>query len=124
MTALIAVYNSEGCVGRCGARCYAEAEPDSDCICGGRNHGAGKEQALDNTCELAESWLERARASGQDIIFGLILAAFVAPLLAATRPPLRREPLGPKGRTFIGILLAALGAILFPVVTAWIVGTL
>jgi hypothetical protein len=58
------------------------------------------------------------------IIFGLILAAFVAPLLAATRPPLRREPLGPKGRTFIGILLAALGAILFPVVTAWIVGTL
>ena len=67
MTALIAVYNSEGCVGRCGARCYAAAEPDCDCICGGRNHGAGKEQALDNTRELAESWLEQARANGQDI---------------------------------------------------------
>ena len=67
MTTLIAVYNSEGCVGRCDARCYEAAEPDCDCICGGRNHGAGKEQAIDNTRELAEKWLEQARASGQDI---------------------------------------------------------
>jgi hypothetical protein len=67
MTTLIAVYNSEGCVGRCDARCYEAAEPECDCICGGRNHGAGQEQALDNTRELAESWLERVRASGQDI---------------------------------------------------------
>jgi hypothetical protein len=67
VTTLIAVYNSEGCQGRCDAKCYDAAEPDCDCICGGRNHGAGKEQALDNTRELAESWLEQARASGQDI---------------------------------------------------------
>ena len=67
MTTLIAVYNSEGCVGRCDARCYEAAEPDCDCICGGRNHGAGKEQAIDNTRELAENWLEQARANGQDI---------------------------------------------------------
>jgi hypothetical protein len=67
VTTLIAVYNSEGCIGRCDARCYEAAEPECDCICGGRNHGAGQEQALDNTRELAESWLERARASGQDI---------------------------------------------------------
>ena len=67
MTTLIAVYNSEGCVGRCDARCYEAAEPDCDCICGGRNHGAGKEQAIDNTRELAESWIEKARGSGQDI---------------------------------------------------------
>jgi hypothetical protein len=67
MTTLIAVYNSEGCAGRCDARCYDAAEPECDCICGGRNHGAGQEQALDNTRDLAESWLEQARASGQDI---------------------------------------------------------
>jgi hypothetical protein len=64
---VIAVYNSEGCVGRCDARCYEAAEPDCDCICGGGNYGAGKEQATGNTRELAEHWLERARASGQDI---------------------------------------------------------
>lgn len=67
MTTLIAVYNSEGCAGRCDARCYDAAEPECECICGGRNHGAGKQQALDNTRELAESWIEQARASGQDI---------------------------------------------------------
>jgi predicted methyltransferase MtxX (methanogen marker protein 4) len=67
MTTLIAVYNSEGCVGRCDAKCYNAWEPDCDCICQGRNHGAGKQQAIDNTRELAESWLEHARANGQDI---------------------------------------------------------
>jgi hypothetical protein len=30
-------------------------------------HGAGKQQAIDNTRQLAESWLEQARANGQDI---------------------------------------------------------
>lgn len=67
MTTLIAVYNSDGCVGRCDARCYEAAEEECDCICGGRNHGAGQERALGNTRELAESWLEQARANGQDI---------------------------------------------------------
>ena len=67
MTTLIAVYTSEGCVGRCDAKCYDAAEEECDCICQGRNHGAGKQQAVDNTRELAESWLEHARANGQDI---------------------------------------------------------
>lgn len=67
MTTLIAVYNSEGCQGRCDARCYEATEPECDCICAGRNHGAGKEQAVENTRELAESWIEEARANGQDI---------------------------------------------------------
>lgn len=36
-------------------------EMDNDCICGGRNHGAGIEQAIDNTRELAQTGLrERA----------------------------------------------------------------
>jgi hypothetical protein len=64
---LIAVYNSESCVGRCDARCYDAAEEPCECICQGRNHAAGRQQAIDNTRELAESWLERARANGQDI---------------------------------------------------------
>ncbi len=58
MTTLIAVYNSEGCVGRCDARCYEATEPQCNCICGGRNHGAGLEQAVDNTRELAQQWLD------------------------------------------------------------------
>jgi len=67
VSTLIAVYNSDGCQGRCDAKCYDAHEPDCDCICGGRNHGAGKQQAIDNTREMAESWLEQARTDGQDI---------------------------------------------------------
>lgn len=58
MTILIAVYNSDGCVGRCDAKCYEAHEPDCDCICQGRNHGAGLKRAVDNTRELADAWIE------------------------------------------------------------------
>jgi hypothetical protein len=58
MTTLIAVYNSSGCVGRCDARCYEAHEPECDCICHGRNHGAGIEQAVENTRELADAWMQ------------------------------------------------------------------
>jgi hypothetical protein len=33
----------------------------------GRNHGAGKQQAVENTRELARSWIDQARANGQDV---------------------------------------------------------
>ena len=59
MPTLISVYNSDGCVGRCDAKCYNATEPHCDCICGGKNHGAGYKQAVDNTRELADQWLER-----------------------------------------------------------------
>ena len=49
MTTLIAVYNNDGCKGRCDARCYEACEPHCDCVCGGRNHGAGLERAVENT---------------------------------------------------------------------------
>lgn len=49
MTTLIAVYNSDGCVGRCDARCYNAVSDYCDCICGGMNHGSGREKAIDNT---------------------------------------------------------------------------
>lgn len=55
---LISVYNSDGCVGRCDSRCYNATSPDCDCICGGRNHGAGLERAQDNTREHARKILE------------------------------------------------------------------
>lgn len=55
---LIAVYNSSGCVGRCDARCYEASHSDCDCICRGRNHGAGLKQATNNTRELCEEWIE------------------------------------------------------------------
>jgi len=57
MSTLISVYNSNGCVGRCDAKCYDATHPHCDCICGGKNHGAGKKQAIDNTREMADTWL-------------------------------------------------------------------
>jgi len=56
---LIAVYTSDGCEGRCDAKCYNAKEPHCGCICGGTNHGAGLAQATDNTRRYAEAWLEK-----------------------------------------------------------------
>jgi predicted RNase H-like HicB family nuclease len=58
MTTLIAAYNSEGCIGRCDAKCYNATCPECDCICGGANHGVGRDKAIENTRELAEQWME------------------------------------------------------------------
>lgn len=58
MTTLIAVYTSDGCKGRCDARCYNAKHPDCNCVCGGANHGQGLKQATINTRELAEAWLD------------------------------------------------------------------
>lgn len=54
MTTLIAVYNSDGCVGRCDARCYNPLVRSKrcTCICGGKNHGAGKQQSMDNVRQM------------------------------------------------------------------------
>ena len=56
---LISVYNSAGCVGRCDARCYNATQGDCDCICRGKNHGAGQQQAMENTREMSEEWTEQ-----------------------------------------------------------------
>ena len=58
MTTLISVYGSDGCEGRCDARCYEAQEPQCDCICGGRNHGAGLHRAMQNTRQMAEEWMQ------------------------------------------------------------------
>jgi hypothetical protein len=67
MVTLISYQSSGGDQGRCDAKCYDATEPDCDCICGGRNHGAGKERAVENTRELAQSWVDAARGRGQDV---------------------------------------------------------
>jgi predicted RNase H-like HicB family nuclease len=83
VTTLISYQSSGGDQGRCDAKCYDAQHPDCDCICGGRNHGAGREQAIENTRELAESWIEQARANGQDISgFELAVAATHEPLFS------------------------------------------
>ena len=63
MATLIAVYNSEGCVGRCDAKCYNAMSIECDCICGGKNHGAGQKQAIANTMEHAEEWIKTCTKS-------------------------------------------------------------
>jgi hypothetical protein len=55
---VIAVYTSEGCVGRCDAKCYAAQEPECTGVCGGSNQGAGVAQAIENTRQSAEAWIE------------------------------------------------------------------
>ena len=67
MTALIAVYTGDGCAGRCDAKCYNAWGPECRCICQGGNHGVGRQEAIDNTREQAESWLEHAEAGRRGI---------------------------------------------------------
>lgn len=52
MTTVLAVYNSDGCVGRCDVRCHGAKTPKCTCICGGKNHGAGSQAAEQNVREL------------------------------------------------------------------------
>jgi hypothetical protein len=56
---LMSVYTSGGCIGRCDAKCYNAHEPICDCLCGGANHGAGLQQATENTRAYAEAMLEK-----------------------------------------------------------------
>lgn len=62
---LIAAYNSDGCIGRCDSKCYNATCEKCTCICGGANHGVGKTKAMDNTRELAESWVEAYQEAHQ-----------------------------------------------------------
>jgi hypothetical protein len=69
----IAVYNSEGCVGRCDAKCHDATEPDCDCICGGRLHGVGAGRAIEQNTrdllgdELADELRAFADRNGLDV---------------------------------------------------------
>lgn len=58
MATLIAAYNSEGCIGRCDAKCHDATCDDCHCICGGANHGVGLKKAIVNTEAMAREWIE------------------------------------------------------------------
>jgi len=62
MATLIVVYNSEGVVGRCDARCY-NAKPGTpcDCCCGGVNHAVGLVEASQNVGKALSFAEEYAR---------------------------------------------------------------
>ena len=83
MVTLISYQSSGGDQGRCDAKCYDAHEPDCDCICQGLNHGKGLETAAEQTRELAQSWVDQARANGQDVTHvELGVAALHEPLFA------------------------------------------
>ncbi len=63
---LIAAYNSEGCIGRCDAKCYNAVCHTCDCICGGMNHGVGKGKATENTQRYCEDWIENWKRKRPD----------------------------------------------------------
>jgi len=52
MATVIAVYNSEGCVGRCDARCHEAKGFDCKCICGGALHGVGSKIADEDSLTI------------------------------------------------------------------------
>jgi hypothetical protein len=74
MTTLISYQSSGGDQGRCDSKCYNAWGPECHCICQGANHGIGKQDAIANTREMADSWLEQARASGLGITHAEVLA--------------------------------------------------
>jgi hypothetical protein len=57
MSTLIAVFTSDGLVGRCDAKCCEATKPACECIRGGRNHGAGIQTAIDHTRHMAQQWV-------------------------------------------------------------------
>lgn len=54
MSTVLAVYNSEGCVGRCDARCHDAKTLKCECICGGRYHGVGAAHAIEAATEYVD----------------------------------------------------------------------
>jgi hypothetical protein len=59
---LMQVGNSEG-VRRCDERCYGAEGGVCACCCGGLNHGAGLNRAIDNTRAIAAAWVAAGKES-------------------------------------------------------------
>jgi len=53
MVAIYAVYDKNGCVGRCDARCHKAVLPECTCICGGAFHGVGTQIAVEDRSTLS-----------------------------------------------------------------------
>lgn len=86
MVVLISVQSSAGYDGQCDARCYEATGGQCSCICGGINHGAGEQQAVENTRDLAESMV--ARFAEERGIGWATCDVFLHPQLAWVQLPL------------------------------------
>lgn len=82
MATVFAVYNNNGCVGRCDAKCHNAKGEECRCICGGVMHGVGARIAMEdrsyitdaeiieNACQLGtDGPLRVARAAEQYELF-------------------------------------------------------
>jgi len=67
MATVFTVGNGEG-DRRCDARCHEATQPECDCVCGGRFHGAAVNGTLsEKVQEKAEEMLAYCKANGVDI---------------------------------------------------------
>jgi len=68
MTTLIEFITKDGRPPRrCDAKCYNAKGPKCTCVCGGRNHGVGINNAIHNTYDY-KHWLEDAQDAGEFIL--------------------------------------------------------
>jgi len=54
VTTIYSVYNSDGCLGRCDAKCHEAKGEECNCICGGVMHGVGSKIALEDRKYLTD----------------------------------------------------------------------
>lgn len=54
----------------CDVKCYEALEPICDCVCGGRNHGIGLQQAIRLTVEKKDMY---QRLYGKKVSYGEIV---------------------------------------------------
>jgi len=77
MTTLIAVYTSDGCIGRCDAKCYNAKDLECDCICNGLNHGAGVGRAVQQTREHLSSMIKAYGVTHPDAQIDFVQAVLI-----------------------------------------------
>jgi len=83
MTTLVSVYDGNGLVGRCDARCYDAIDQKCTCICAGKNHGVGQQKAIENTERMVETWIEEYTKSnhlGPDAVWEIPSIQLLLPL--------------------------------------------
>ena len=65
-------WSGSGARRRCYAHCYDATTARCDCICAGRNHGVGLDQARRNTAEWATTELPALAAQGDLIARAIV----------------------------------------------------
>lgn len=69
MTTLISVHTSGGHRYRCDARCYNAKNDKCTChVCGGMNHGVGKERAQMQVRLIVDAILDEARKGDDTVV--------------------------------------------------------